>query len=73
MFHSAGGDSAVTDSTVDRIERLEHELRRAFEDAQREADAMFAQYQGTVHVSLPPETRRCARFTTVIRTLSSSM
>ena len=30
---------------MDRIERLEQELRRAFEDAQREADAMFAQYQ----------------------------
>jgi PAS domain S-box-containing protein len=36
----------VKDSaTPNRIERLEHELRRAFEDAQREADAMFAQYQ----------------------------
>jgi two-component system phosphate regulon sensor histidine kinase PhoR len=36
----------VTDSpTLNRIERLENELRRAFEDAQREADAMFAQYQ----------------------------
>jgi PAS domain S-box-containing protein len=29
----------------DRIASLEHEVRRAFEDAQREADAMFAQYQ----------------------------
>ncbi|TME41427.1 MAG: hypothetical protein E6I75_03430 [Chloroflexi bacterium] len=29
----------------DRIDRLERELRRAFEEAQREADAMFAQYQ----------------------------
>ena len=29
----------------ERIASLEHELRRAFEDAQREADAMFAQYQ----------------------------
>ncbi|MDQ6877577.1 MAG: hypothetical protein M3082_07735, partial [Candidatus Dormibacteraeota bacterium] len=28
-----------------RIAALEHELRRAFEDSQREADAMFAQYQ----------------------------
>ena len=29
----------------ERITSLEHELLRAFEDAQREADAMFAQYQ----------------------------
>ncbi|HET6316564.1 MAG TPA: PAS domain-containing protein, partial [Chloroflexota bacterium] len=29
----------------DRIASLEQEVRRAFEDAQREADAMFAQYQ----------------------------
>jgi signal transduction histidine kinase len=28
-----------------RIEALEHESRRAFDDAQREADALFAQYQ----------------------------
>jgi len=32
-------------SLHDRIARLEREVRRAFEDAQREADAMFAQYQ----------------------------
>jgi signal transduction histidine kinase len=30
---------------MDRVDRLERELRRAFEDAQREADALFAQYQ----------------------------
>jgi PAS domain S-box-containing protein len=29
----------------DRVAGLEQELRRAFEEAQREADAMFAQYQ----------------------------
>jgi hypothetical protein len=29
----------------DRIASLEHEVRHAFEEAQREADAMFAQYQ----------------------------
>jgi PAS domain S-box-containing protein len=46
MFHPAGGDGALTDSlTPVRVERLERELQRAFEDAQREADAMFAQYQ----------------------------
>ena len=28
-----------------RIEALEHESRRAFDGAQREADALFAQYQ----------------------------
>jgi signal transduction histidine kinase len=37
----------VTDraSLLARIETLERESRRAFEDAQREADALFAQYQ----------------------------
>jgi PAS domain S-box-containing protein len=30
---------------ADRVAALERELRRAFDDAQREADAMFAQYQ----------------------------
>jgi signal transduction histidine kinase len=30
---------------LERIETLERESRRAFEDAQREADALFAQYQ----------------------------
>jgi PAS domain S-box-containing protein len=30
---------------LERIEALERESRRAFEDAQREADALFAQYQ----------------------------
>ena len=30
---------------LDRIDSLEREVRRAFEEAQREADAMFAQYQ----------------------------
>jgi PAS domain S-box-containing protein len=32
-------------SAADRIEALEQANRRAFEDAQREADALFAQYQ----------------------------
>jgi PAS domain S-box-containing protein len=46
MLHPAGGNRALNDTTVsDRVERLERELRRAFDDAQREADAMFAQYQ----------------------------
>jgi signal transduction histidine kinase len=40
---------AATDEEVDllrnRIDRLEAESRRAFGDAQREADALFAQYQ----------------------------
>jgi PAS domain S-box-containing protein len=33
------------DSPADPIQRLERELRRVVEEAQREADAMFAQYQ----------------------------
>ena len=36
----------MNDAAVhDRIASLEQEVRRAFEEAQREADAMFAQYQ----------------------------
>ena len=35
----------VTDRLQKRVARLEEERRRAFEDAQREADALFAQYQ----------------------------
>jgi two-component system phosphate regulon sensor histidine kinase PhoR len=46
VLRPAIGDGAVTQTaTHDRIERLERELRQAFEEAQREADAMFAQYQ----------------------------
>jgi PAS domain S-box-containing protein len=46
MLHLAGGNGALNDVLPDdRIAVLEREVRRAFEDAQREADAMFAQYQ----------------------------
>lgn len=46
MLHSVGGDGTLTESPWDdRLDRLERELRRAFDEAQREADAMFAQYQ----------------------------
>jgi hypothetical protein len=33
------------DARAARIDALERERRRAFEDAQRQADALFAQYQ----------------------------
>jgi PAS domain S-box-containing protein len=49
---AAGADAPVARSSegsaaalTARIAALERELRRAFEEAQREADAMFAQYQ----------------------------
>ena len=34
-----------TEALLERIAALERETRRTFEEAQREADAMFAQYQ----------------------------
>ncbi len=37
--------AADPDALTARIEALERERRRAFDDAQREADALFAQYQ----------------------------
>jgi signal transduction histidine kinase len=37
--------AADRDALVARIDTLERERRRAFDDAQREADALFAQYQ----------------------------
>jgi PAS domain S-box-containing protein len=47
VFHPVVGDGALNNDAAlyDRIASLEQEVRRAFEDAQREADAMFAQYQ----------------------------
>ncbi len=36
---------ADPDALLARIDALERERRRAFDDAQREADALFAQYQ----------------------------
>ena len=46
MLHPALSDGPLNDVALhDRIANLEQEVRRAFEDAQREADAMFAQYQ----------------------------
>src|ERR671932_756936 len=41
----ARSSEASIATLTDRIAALERELRRAFEEAQREADAMFAQYQ----------------------------
>jgi PAS domain S-box-containing protein len=46
VLHPAVGGGALSDAVLhDRIASLEQEIRRAFEDGQREADAMFAQYQ----------------------------
>jgi PAS domain S-box-containing protein len=46
VLHPAVGDLAVNDAALqDRIAGLEREVRRAFDETQREADAMFAQYQ----------------------------
>jgi PAS domain S-box-containing protein len=47
VLHPVVGDGALNNDAAlyDRIASLEREVRRAFEDAQREADAMFAQYQ----------------------------
>ncbi|MET1232835.1 MAG: ATP-binding protein [Candidatus Limnocylindrales bacterium] len=42
---TATGPPADVAALAARIETLERESRRAFEDAQREADALFAQYQ----------------------------
>jgi PAS domain S-box-containing protein len=42
-LHEARGDDA--DELRQRIRSLEQERRQAFEEAQREADALFAQYQ----------------------------
>src|ERR671937_2663709 len=42
---STRSSEGSTAALADRIAALERELRHAFEEAQREADAMFAQYQ----------------------------
>src|SRR5919204_3940431 len=42
---STRSSEGSTAALADRIGALERELRQAFEEAQREADAMFAQYQ----------------------------
>src|SRR6185436_6484368 len=53
----------VTDRTdlLARIDALERESRAAFEDAQREADALFAQYQLSQLVASGGSVRDLAR------------
>ena len=45
LLCAPGGPMTDRAALLARIEALERESRRAFEDAQREADALFAQYQ----------------------------
>ncbi len=45
MASGAGPSGADRDALASRVEALERERRRSFVEAQREADALFAQYQ----------------------------